>query len=192
MLRATTACTFLISQLQKVLRTRQFLALLTWRCASRYNGVQFFISHLASWLRTRRLASLLFDLPEPQIIGKTQCFATFLPFRAPGSSFFRDFLFFDLLSSSLLFSGSSHLCSSSVHIVGSLTSKLPSTTPLHYTTLHYTNYTTLHYNCIYHYIAPHDATLQLQLHDFTLQYIGNTTLYHATVQNATVHYNTLH
>ena len=138
------------------------------------------------------LASLLFDLPEPQIIGKTQCFATFLPFRAPGSSFFRDFLFFDLLSSSLLFSGSSHLCSSSVHIVGSLTSKLPSTTTLHYTTLHYTNYTTLHYNCIYHYIAPHDTTLQLQLHDFTLQYIGNTTLYHATVQNTTVHYNTLH
>ena len=34
------------------------------------------------------LASLLFDPPEPQIIGKTQCFATFLPFRAPGSSFF--------------------------------------------------------------------------------------------------------
>ena len=34
------------------------------------------------------LASLLFDPPEPQIIGKTQCFATLLPFRAPGSSFF--------------------------------------------------------------------------------------------------------
>ena len=72
------------------------------------------------------LASLLFDPPEPQIIGKTQCFATFLPFRAPGSSFFWDFLFFDLLSSSLLFADSSHLCFSSVHIVGSLTSKLPS------------------------------------------------------------------
>ena len=28
------------------------------------------------------LASLLFDPPGPQIIGKTQCFATFLPFRA--------------------------------------------------------------------------------------------------------------
>ena len=26
------------------------------RCASRHNGVQFFISHLASWLRTRRLS----------------------------------------------------------------------------------------------------------------------------------------
>ena len=50
------------------------------------------------------LASLLFDPPEPQIIGKTECFATFLPFRAPGSSFFGDFLFlifFLLLFSSL-------------------------------------------------------------------------------------------
>ena len=34
------------------------------------------------------LASLLFDPPEPQIIGKTQCFAAFLPFRASASSFF--------------------------------------------------------------------------------------------------------
>ena len=72
------------------------------------------------------LASLLFDPPEPQILGKTQCFATFLPFRAPGSSFFWDFLFFDLLFSSLLFADSSHLCFSSVRIVGSLASKLPS------------------------------------------------------------------
>ena len=75
------------------------------------------------------LVSLLFDPPEPQIIGKTQCLATFLPFRAPGYSFFWDFLFlifFLLLSSSLLFSDSSHLCFSSVHIVESLTSKLPS------------------------------------------------------------------
>ena len=63
------------------------------------------------------LASLLFDPPEPQIIGKTQCFATLLPFRASASSF--------LFYSSLL-SDSSHLCFSSVHIVGSLTSKLPS------------------------------------------------------------------
>ena len=72
------------------------------------------------------LASLLFDPPEPQITWKTQCFATFLPFRAPGSSFFGDFLFFDPHSSSLLFSYSSHLCFSSVNIVRSLTSKPPS------------------------------------------------------------------
>ena len=50
------------------------------------------------------LASLLFDPPEPQIIRKTQCFATFLPFRAPASSYFWLFLFSDLLSSALLFS----------------------------------------------------------------------------------------
>ena len=52
-LRATTACTFSTSQRQKVLWPRQFLTLLTWKRASRHNGVQFFISHLASWLRTR-------------------------------------------------------------------------------------------------------------------------------------------
>ena len=73
------------------------------------------------------LASLLFDPPEPQIIGKTQCFATFLPFRASASSFFWLFLFSDLLSSNLsLLSASALLCFSSVHIVGSLTSKPPS------------------------------------------------------------------
>ena len=51
------------------------------------------------------LASLLFDPPEPQIIRKTQCFATFLPFRASASSFFWLFLFW----SSLFYSFSS-LC----------------------------------------------------------------------------------
>ena len=40
------------------------------------------------------LASLLFDPPEPQIVGKTQCFATFLPFLASASSFFLLFLFY--------------------------------------------------------------------------------------------------
>ena len=73
------------------------------------------------------LASLLFDPPEPQIIGKTPCFATFLPFRASASSFFWLFLFHHLLSSTLLFSlPLPRLCFWSVHIVGSLTSKLPS------------------------------------------------------------------
>ena len=43
------------------------------------------------------LASLLFDPPEPRIIGKTQCFATFLPFRASASSFFWLFLFWSSL-----------------------------------------------------------------------------------------------
>ena len=36
------------------------LHILTWKCASRHNGVQFFISHLASWLRTRRFSEPTF------------------------------------------------------------------------------------------------------------------------------------
>ena len=59
-LRATTACTFSTSQLAKVVRDRQFLTLLTSKCASRHNGVQLFISHLASWLRTRRFSEPTF------------------------------------------------------------------------------------------------------------------------------------
>ena len=34
--------------------------LFTSKCASRHNGVQFFISHLASWLRTRRFSEPTF------------------------------------------------------------------------------------------------------------------------------------
>ena len=57
------------------------------------------------------LASLLCDPPEPQIIGKTHCFPTLLPFRAPGSSFFWLFLFLLLFSSLLwLFSSLLFIC----------------------------------------------------------------------------------
>ena len=68
------------------------------------------------------LASLLFDPPEPQISGKTQCFATVSVSRR-----FYLFAHLHLLSSDLVSSDSSHLCFSTVHIVGSFTSKLPST-----------------------------------------------------------------
>ena len=59
-LRATTACTFSTSQLQKVVRSWCALYILTWKCASRHNGVHFFISHLASWVRTRRFSEPTF------------------------------------------------------------------------------------------------------------------------------------
>ena len=59
-LRATTACTFSTSQLPKVVRGWCVLYILTWKCASRHNGVQLFISHLASWLRTRRFSEPTF------------------------------------------------------------------------------------------------------------------------------------
>ena len=127
-LRATIACTFSTSEPPKVARTcgvlyiltwkcasrhngvhffdiatsksgpdlRHWCALyiLTWKCASRHNGVQLFISHLASWLRTRRFSEPTFrpsGAPnhwENTVFRDFQCFTTFLPFRAPASSFF--------------------------------------------------------------------------------------------------------
>ena len=82
------------------------------RASSRHNGVHFFISHLASWRRTRR-----FSEPTLRPAGATnqwkKCFATFLPSRAPGSSFFWDFLF---LSFFLLFFSSLTLPISAFHL----------------------------------------------------------------------------
>ena len=120
-----------------MVRTWCVLYILTWKCASHHNSVHFFdISASKSgpelvcfltfdfeicFAPQRRaifhfspagsappaLASLLFDHPEPQIIGKTPCFATFLPFRAPGSLSSDSFSFFFssllLLFASLLF-----------------------------------------------------------------------------------------
>ena len=48
-------------QLPKVVRGWGVLYVLTSTCASRHNGVQFFISHLASWLRTRRFSEPTFQ-----------------------------------------------------------------------------------------------------------------------------------
>ena len=96
-LRATTACTFLTSQLPKVVRDRQFLTLLTSKCASRHNGVQFFIAPVASWLRTRRFSEPTFRPSGATNHWKKQCFATFLPFRASVSSVFLLFLFWSSL-----------------------------------------------------------------------------------------------
>ena len=81
---ATTACTFSTSQLPKVVRHWCVLYILTSKCASRHNSVQLFISHLASWLRTRRFS-------EP----------TFRPSGAPNhwkKTVFRDFPTFSRIS----------------------------------------------------------------------------------------------
>ena len=59
-LRATTAWIFLTSQLRKVLRTWGVFSFFTCKCALGHDGVQFFISHLASWLRTRRFSEPTF------------------------------------------------------------------------------------------------------------------------------------
>ena len=87
-LRATTACIFSTCLFPKVVRAWCVLHIFTSKCASRHNGVQFFISHLASWLRTRRFSERTFRPPGATNHWKTQCFTTFLPFRAPAVSFF--------------------------------------------------------------------------------------------------------
>ena len=59
-LRAARPCTFSTSQLQKALPPWGVFSFFTCKCASRHNGVQFFISHLASWLRTCRFSEPTF------------------------------------------------------------------------------------------------------------------------------------
>ena len=107
---------------------QRVLHILTWKCASRHNGVQFFISHLASWLRTRRFSEPTFRPSGAPSHCKNPVFRDFPTFSRICIFFLLTLLSSTLLSSNLsLLSASSLLCFSSVHIVGSLTSKLPST-----------------------------------------------------------------
>ena len=128
-LRAPTACTFSTSQLPKVVRDRQFLTLLTSKCALRHNGVHFFISHLASWLRTRRFSEPTFRPSGATNHWKNHSESRLSYLFAHLYLLSSDSFSSTLLSSDLsLLSASALLCFSSVHIVGSLTSKLPSIT----------------------------------------------------------------
>ena len=158
MLRATTACAFATSQLPKVvrpwcvsyiltwkcasrhngvhffdiataksgLRPSVFVTLLTSKCASRHNGVQFFISHLASWLRTRRFSAVTFRTSGASNHWKNNESRLHYLFTHPhllASHSFSSLLFSLLDFSSLTLPTSAF---PSLHIVGSLTSKLPS------------------------------------------------------------------
>ena len=102
-LRAPTACSFWTFPLPKLLRTWRGFSFLTSKSASRHNGMQFFISNLTRRLRTRFSVLRLLHL-----------FAHLYLFSAH-SLFFDSFSSLTLLTSAL----------PSVHIVGSLTSKLP-------------------------------------------------------------------
>ena len=121
------ACTFSTSQLLRGVRSWCVLYILTSKCASRHNGVQFFIPHLARWLRTRRFSKPTFRPSGVTNHWKKTVFRDF-PTYSRICIFFLlalSLLWCSFFYSSLL-SDSSHLCFSSVHIVGSLTSKLPS------------------------------------------------------------------
>ena len=123
MLRATTACTFST----KVVRALCVLYILTSKYASRHNGVQLFISYLASWLRTRRFSEPTFRPSGASNHWKNTVFRGFSIFSHICIFFLLtlSLLLFSLLIFSLL-SASALLCFSSVHTVGSLASKLPS------------------------------------------------------------------
>ena len=108
-LRATTACTFLTAQLLKVLQSWGVLYILTCKCASRHNGVQFFISHLASWLRTRRFSEPTFRPSGATNHWKNTVFRDVPTFSHTWSSFFWDFLFLLLFSSLTLPISAFHL-----------------------------------------------------------------------------------
>ena len=97
-LRATTACTFFdISTSKSGPRMVCFVHFHFEMCFAPQRCAIFHLSSGQLAPHPPALASLLFDPPEPQIIGKTQCFATFPPFRASASSFFWLFLFWSSL-----------------------------------------------------------------------------------------------
>ena len=85
---ATAACNFSTSELQKVLRNWRVLYICTSKCAFRHSGVQFLISPLSSYLRTRRFNRPHLDWPDTRIIEKTQHLATSLTSGADVFSFF--------------------------------------------------------------------------------------------------------
>ena len=76
-LRATTACTFSTSQLPKVVRHWCVLYILTWKCASRHNGVHFFdISTSKSGPRPPVFNTFDFDMcfaPQRRAIFHRSC-----------------------------------------------------------------------------------------------------------------------
>ena len=111
------------------------MTLFTSKCASRHNGVQFFISHLASYLRTRRFSEPTFRPSGATKHWKNTVFRDFPTFSRTCIFSLLTFSISYLLPSDFLTfstseflpgSASSWLCFSSVHIVGSFTSKLPS------------------------------------------------------------------
>ena len=89
-----------------------FFNMLNSKCASRNKGVQFFISHLASWLRTRRFSEPTFWPSGATNHWKNTLLRDFPTFSRICIFFLWLFLFSDLLSSTLLFYSSLLLFSS--------------------------------------------------------------------------------
>ena len=136
-LLATAACNFSTSQLQKAVRSWHVLYIFTWKCASRYSGVQFLFSPLTTWLRTRRFNERTFRLTRYTNHWKNTAFRDFSNIWRGCIFFLLTFALLHLLSSDstsssdftilcLYFIYLLFICFSTLHIVGSLLFKLPS------------------------------------------------------------------
>ena len=114
-LLATAACIFSTSDLRKVLRTRRFFNIFTSKCAFRHSGVEFLISPLSSYLRTRRFNRPTFGLTRHTNQWKNTAFRDFSNIWRGCTFFLLTFALLHLLSADL----TTLLCFSTVHIVGS-------------------------------------------------------------------------
>ena len=112
---ATAACIFSTSELQKVLRAPHVLCIFTSKCAFRHSGVQFLISPLSSYLRTRRFNRPTFRLTRHTNLRKNTAFRDFSNIWRGCIFFLLTFALLHLLSADL----TTLLCFSTVHIVGS-------------------------------------------------------------------------
>ena len=120
MLLATAACNFSTAELQKVFRDRQFLSILTWQCVSRHSGVQFLISPLTTWLRTRRFNEPTFRLTWHANHWKNLAVRDFSNIWRGLSFFLLTFALLHLRSPDFISFHLFFICFSTLHILGSL------------------------------------------------------------------------
>ena len=73
----TAACNFSTSELQKVVQTCGVLYIFTSECAFRHSGVQFLMSPLSTYLRTRRFNRPTFGLTRHTNLWKNTAFRDF-------------------------------------------------------------------------------------------------------------------
>ena len=114
---ATAAGIFSTSELPKVLR-HQFSSIFTSKCGFRHSGVQFLMSSLGTYLRTRRFNRPTFRLTRHTNHWKNTAFRDF-----SNICLGLTFALLHLLPSDLT---ACLICFSTLHIVGSLLFKLPS------------------------------------------------------------------
>ena len=98
---ATAACNFWTSELQKVLRDRQFFNVFSCKCAFRHSGVQFLLSLLSTDLRTRRFNRPTFRLTWRTDHWKNTAFRDFSNISRGCIFFHRTFWLLRLLSTDL-------------------------------------------------------------------------------------------